>query len=78
MITYYCHKGADIMARKQQTIKVILHPPEDQKSLDALQETTTLLYAEIILNKISKVDLTPDEKEYVVRRVIEQLEEQNT
>lgn len=66
------------MARKQQTIKVILHPPEDQKSLDALQETTTLLYAEIILNKISKVDLTPDEKEYVVRRVIEQLEEQNT
>ncbi|MGN1120046.1 MAG: hypothetical protein ACI4Q4_06785 [Oscillospiraceae bacterium] len=66
------------MARKPQNIKVILHPPEDQKSLDALQETTTLLYAKIILNKISKFDLTPAEKEYVVRRVIEELEAQNT
>lgn len=66
------------MARKQQTIKVILHPPEDQKSLDALQETTNLLFAEIILNKISKFDLTQDEKEYVVRMVIEEIKAQNT
>ena len=66
------------MARKQQTIKVILHPPEDQKSLDALQETTNLFFAEIIMNKISKFDLTQDEKEYVARRVIEELEAQNT
>ena len=45
------------MVRKQQTIKVILHPPEDQKSLDALQETTNLFFAEIIMNKISKFAL---------------------
>ena len=66
------------MARKRQDIKVILHPPEDQKSIEALQDATNQLFARIIENTLSKADLTPAEKECVVRRVIAELAAQTT
>ena len=52
---------------------MIIYPPEDQKSIEAIQNTTDELYARIIENMLSKVNLTPKEKEYVVRKVIDGL-----
>lgn len=66
------------MARKQKDIKVILHPPEDQKSIEAIQEATNQLFARIIENTLSKSNLSPAEKECVVRRVIANLATQTT
>lgn len=61
------------MSRRLREIKVIIHPPEDQKSIEAIQNTTDELYARIIENKLSKTNLTLKEKEYVVRKVIDGL-----
>lgn len=61
------------MSRRSREIKVIIHPPEDQKSIEAIQNTTDELYVRIIENKLSKTNLTLKEKEYVVRKVIDGL-----
>lgn len=58
------------MTRKQTKIKVIIHAPEDQLSLDSLQEATNQLFARIIENKLSVTYLTSVEKEHVIRQVI--------
>ena len=57
------------MGRKSQYINIIIHPPEDQQSIDEIQEATNDLYAYIIEKKLSRCDLTPEEREYVVRTV---------
>ena len=61
------------MSRRSREIKVIIHPPEDKKSMEAIQNTIDELYARIIENKLSKTNLTLKEKEYVVRKVIDGL-----
>lgn len=74
LITYYLHKGDDILMRKQQNINVIVHWPEDQKSMDVIQDATNQLFVKIIENRLSRTNLSPTEKECVVRRVISGLE----
>lgn len=61
------------MPHKQPTINVILHRPTDQKSLNVLQEIADEFYARLIERDLSKYDLTPKEKEYVIRQVAENL-----
>ncbi len=61
------------MSRKKQPINIILHPPEDQKSLDALQEITDNLFAMIIMKRLSNSDLTLEEKKYVIKQVVANL-----
>ena len=56
--------------RKQQNINVIVHWPEDQKSKDVIQDATNQLFVKIIENRLSRTNLSPTEKECVVRRVI--------
>lgn len=56
--------------RKQQNINVIVHWPEDQKSMDVIQDATNQLFVKIIENRLSRTNLSPTEKECVVRRVI--------
>lgn len=56
--------------RKQQKINVIVHWPEDQKSMDVIQDATNQLFVKIIENRLSRTNLSPTEKECVVRRVI--------
>lgn len=60
--------------RKQQKINVIVHWPEDQKSMDVIQDATNQLFVKIIENRLSRTNLSPTEKECVVRRVISGLE----
>lgn len=72
-ITYYTIEGADSMARRVHNIKVIIHPLDDVRSLELIQEATNDLYARIIENKLSTVDLSSTEKEYIVRQVIQKL-----
>lgn len=60
--------------RKQQNINVIVHWPEDQKSMDIIQDATNQLFVKIIENRLSRTNLSPTEKECVVRRVISGLE----
>ncbi len=60
--------------RKQQNINVIVHWPEDQKSMDVIQDATNQLFVKIIENRLSRTNLSPTEKECVVRRVISGLE----
>lgn len=60
--------------RKQQNINVIVHWPEDQKSIDVIQDATNQLFVKIIENRLSRTNLSPTEKECVVRRVISGLE----
>lgn len=62
------------MPKKQQEINVILHPPDDPKSLDALQKIADEFYARLIERDLSKADLTPEEKEYVIRQVAANLD----
>ena len=64
--------------RKQQNINVIVHWPEDQKSMDVIQDATNQLFVKIIENRLSRTNLSPTEKECVVRRVISGLEIQIT
>ncbi len=61
------------MSRKKQPINIILHPPEDQKSLDDLQEITDNLFAMIIMKRLSNSDLTLEEKKYVIKQVVANL-----
>ena len=60
--------------RKQQNINVIVHWSEDQKSMDVIQDATNQLFVKIIENRLSRTNLSPTEKECVVRRVISGLE----
>lgn len=60
--------------RKQQNINVIVHWPEDQKSMDVIQDATNQLFVKIIEIRLSRTNLSPTEKECVVRRVISGLE----
>lgn len=60
--------------RKQQNINVIVHWPEDQKTMDVIQDATNQLFVKIIENRLSRTNLSPTEKECVVRRVISGLE----
>lgn len=60
--------------RKQQNINVIVHWPEDQKSMDVIQDATNQLFVKIIENRLSRTNLSPTEKDCVVRRVISGLE----
>lgn len=66
------------MGRKSQYINIIMHPPEDQQSIDEIQEATNDLYAYIIEKKLSKCDLTSEEREYVVRTVLGSLAVHNS
>lgn len=66
------------MGRKSQYINIIIHPPEDQQSIDEIQEATNDLYAYIIEKKLSRCDLTPEEREYVVKTVLGSLAVHNS
>ncbi len=61
------------MPRKLNNINVIFHPLDDIRSLEAIQKATNDLYAQIIENKLSTVDLSGKEKEYIVRQVLKGL-----
>lgn len=50
------------MGRKSQYINIIIHPPEDQQSIDEIQEAINDHYAYIIEKKLSMCDLTPEER----------------
>ena len=61
------------MSRKAPEIKVIMHLPEDQASLDELQKITNTFYAEMIVKRFKNTNLTPEERSYVVKRITENL-----
>lgn len=54
---------------RQQKINVIIHMPEDQKSLDALQEKTNELFCKIAVKKLGKAKLTSAEKAYIIKQI---------
>lgn len=58
---------------RQQKINVIIHMPEDQKTLDALQEKTNELFCKIVEKKFGNARLSPEEQTYVVKKIIENL-----
>lgn len=58
---------------KQQKINIIIHMPEDKKSLDALQEKTNELFCRIVEKKFRNADLSPEERAYVVKKITEEL-----
>ena len=57
------------MPKKQKEIKIVMHIPEDQASLDALQEKTNRFFAGLVEKKLRNTDLTMDEKLYVVKEI---------
>lgn len=57
------------MSQKTRSIKVIIHAPEDEASLQLFQEATNDLYCKIITDELARTDLTCDEK----RSVLDQL-----
>lgn len=58
---------------RQQKINVIIHMPEDQKSLDALQDKTNELFCKIAEKKFRNANLSSEEQIYVVKKIIENL-----
>ena len=66
------------MPRKPQEINVIIHMPEDKKSLEALQEKTDTLFCHIVEKKLRNANLTPEERLYVVKQITEKLKQQAT
>ena len=61
------------MSRKAPEIKVIMHIPEDQASLDELQKITNTFYAEMVVKRFKNANLTPEERLYVVKKITESL-----
>lgn len=66
------------MPRKAPEINVIIHMPDDKKSLEALQEKTNALFCHIVERKFRNANLTAEERSYVVGRIVESLKRQNT
>lgn len=58
------------MRRKMKQINVVIHLPDDEISLEAIQRVTDDMYAHMIEDTLSKSGLTPGEAEYVVKEVI--------
>ncbi|MDE6727745.1 MAG: hypothetical protein K2J80_07375 [Oscillospiraceae bacterium] len=54
---------------RQQKINVIIHMPEDQKSLDALQEKTNELFCKIAEKKFRNAKLTAAEQAYIIKQI---------
>ena len=51
------------MCRKMKQINVVIHQPDDEISLEALQRVTDDMYAHMIEDTLSKSGLTPREAE---------------
>ncbi len=58
---------------KSQKINVIIHLPEDKRSLEALQEKTNELFCKIVEKKLKNAGLSYKERAYVVKKIIENL-----
>ncbi len=66
------------MPRRLQEINVIIHMPEDKESLDALQEKTDALFCHMVEKKFRNMNLTPEERSYVVKKITENLKRQTS
>lgn len=64
------------MTRQSKPINVIIHAPDDEESLRLIQEAVDELYAKMIFRELEKTDLTPKEKDLVIKHLIAKLESQ--
>lgn len=67
-------KGGGNM-RKEKKINVVIHAPEDEESLNMIQEAVDALYAQIVFRELKKYDLTPKEEDKIIAQIIARLEE---
>ncbi len=65
------------MPRQQQKINVIMHMPEDEESLKAIQKKVDALYCYIVEKQMNKANLSLEERKYVVKEIKKKLQ-QNT
>lgn len=61
--------------RKEKKINVVIHAPEDEESLNMIQEAVDALYAQTVFRELKKYDLTPKEEDKIIAQIIAKLEE---
>lgn len=66
------------MPRKKSTIKVVLHLPDNPEDIKKIQEIFDRTYCRCIANRLENISLTADEKKYIVERITEKFEKNNS
>ena len=66
------------MPRKKSTIQVVLHLPDNPEDIKKIQNIFDRTYCRCIAKRLENLCLTADEKKYIVGRIAEKFEKNNS
>ena len=71
-------RRSDAMPRKKSTIQVVLHLPDNPEDIKKIQNIFDRTYCRCIAKRLENLSLTADEKKYIVGRIAEKFEKNNS